>query len=58
MERYFFGFRFTGNDDEIKLQEDEVRSRKWIPFDQLENYLLFDGQLKETSDKIIEIFDL
>ena len=55
-ERYFFGFRFIGNDDEIKLQESEVRSYKWVSFNDLKGYLLFDNQLEETSEKIIELF--
>lgn len=55
-ERYFFGFRFIGNDDEIKLQESEVRSYKWVSFNDLKGYLLFDNQLEETSEKINELF--
>jgi len=58
MERYFFGFEFIGEDSEIKLQEAEVRSYKWVSYDDLKNYLLFDNQLKETSEKIIEIFGI
>lgn len=55
-ERYFFGFRFVGTDNEIKLKDDEVRLYKWIPFVQLRDYLLFDEQLKDTQEKIKEIF--
>ena len=55
-ERYFFGFRFTGEENEIKLGEDEVSSYKWVPFNELNKYLLFDCQLEETSEKITEIF--
>ncbi|MFH1233621.1 MAG: NUDIX domain-containing protein [Patescibacteria group bacterium] len=58
MERYFFGFKFIGNENQIKVREGEVRAYKWVTFDQLKNYLLFDNQLKETSEKIIEIFDI
>lgn len=57
-ERHFFGFRFIGNDDEIKLQKGEVRSYKWVPFGKLHTHLLFDDQLKDTSEKIAEIFPL
>ena len=57
-ERYFFGFRFVGNDSQIKLQEDEVRSYKWVSFENLGSYLLFDNQLEETKEKIIEIFKI
>src|SRR3989344_3735359 len=55
-ERYFFGFRFVGANNEINLQEGEVRAYKWVPFLELEEHLLFDNQLEETSAKIAEIF--
>lgn len=55
-ERYFFGFRFNGNDDEIALQEDEVKAYKWVPFSELKSHLLFDRQLEDTTQKILEIF--
>lgn len=55
-ERYFFGFKFTGNDDEIKLQESEIRAYKWASFKDLKDYLLFDNQLDETSEKLFELF--
>jgi len=55
-ERYFFGFRFTGEDSEIRLQEGEIRSYKWVSYDDLKDYLLFDNQLEETSEKILELF--
>ena len=55
-ERYFFGFHFLGKDSEIKLQENEVRMYKWVPFLKLRDYLLFDNQLQETLKKILEIF--
>ena len=56
MERYFFGFIFVGNDDEIVLQSEEIRSYKWVEFTDLKYYLLFDNQLEETTKKIIELF--
>lgn len=55
-ERYFFGFRFVGNDDEIKLQESEVSAYKWVPYNDLKEYLLFDNQLEETTEKVLELF--
>lgn len=54
--RYFFGFQFTGTDDEIKLQESEVRMYKWVSVDTFKSYLLFDNQLEETSEKLLELF--
>ena len=55
-ERYFFGFNFIGNDNQIRLKDDEVRSYVWVPFSKLKEYLLFDNQLRETSEKVFEIF--
>ena len=56
MERNFFGFRFVGDDREIKLQDGEIRSYKWVSFADLKDYLLFENQLEETTKKIAEIF--
>jgi putative (di)nucleoside polyphosphate hydrolase len=58
MERFFFGFRFIGDESEIVLQEGEIRSYKWVPINSLKDYLLFDNQLEDTSAKIKEIFIL
>ncbi len=55
-ERYFFGFRFIGDEKMIIPNPGEVRSYKWIAYDKLKNYLLFDNQLQETLEKIKEIF--
>ena len=55
-ERYFFGFRFIGNDDDISLRESEVRSYRWVCLEDLNKYLLFGSQLKDTSEKIVELF--
>ncbi len=56
MERYFFGFKFIGSENQIKGKKDEVRTYKWATIDQLKNYLLFDNQLEETTEKILELF--
>lgn len=55
-ERYFFGFNFIGDDENISIQESEVRSYKWVPFSDLGKYLLFDNQLAESLVKITELF--
>jgi putative (di)nucleoside polyphosphate hydrolase len=55
-ERFFFGFRFIGTDHEIVTKDGEVRSYKWVPFEKLQDHLLFDGQLEDTAEKIMEIF--
>lgn len=56
MEREFFGFLFTGDDSEIVLQPEEIRSYKWVGLSDLKNYLLFENQLEDTLRKIAEIF--
>ncbi len=55
-ERYFFGFRFVGDEKTIIPNPGEVRTYKWVSYGDLKNYLLFDNQLPETSEKIKEIF--
>jgi len=55
-ERYFFGFKFVGSESDIKVQEGEIRSYQWVSYENLKNYLLFDNQLVETEEKILEIF--
>jgi len=55
-DRYFYGFRFVGDDSEITLPDGEVRFYKWVSLHDLDKYLLFDNQLEETLEKIKEIF--
>ena len=57
-ERYFFGFKFIGNESEIELQEGEIRSYKWVSYENLKDYLLFDDQLKDTQEKLLELFSI
>ena len=57
MERHFFGFRFVGDDREIKLQDEEIRSYKWVSFADLKDYLLFENQLEDTTAKLLEVFN-
>jgi putative (di)nucleoside polyphosphate hydrolase len=57
-ERYFFGFRFTGDMDSIQPAAGEVRSYKWVSIEHLKDHLLFDNQLEETAEKIMEIFPM
>ena len=54
-ERYFFGFKFTGRDADIRLAEGEIRSYIWSPYEKLREYLLFENQLEDTQKKILEI---
>jgi 8-oxo-dGTP pyrophosphatase MutT (NUDIX family) len=54
-ERYFFGFRFIGDEKIIIPNPGEVRFYKWVSYDDLKDYLLFDNQLVETTEKILEL---
>jgi putative (di)nucleoside polyphosphate hydrolase len=54
-ERYFFGFNFIGDNNKIKLQEDEIRAYKFVSFSDLGKYLLFDGQFEETLEKVRDL---
>ena len=56
MERFFFGFKFTGNSDEIKPQPEEIRSYKWVAYANLKDHLLFDNQFDVTNEKLLELF--
>lgn len=55
-ERYFYGFSFVGDEKEIRVQTGEVRSYVWVKYEDLKNYLLFEDQLSDTTEKIKEIF--
>lgn len=55
-ERYFFGFKFISDEKIITPSPGEVRSYIWVSFNDLKDYLLFDNQLEETKEKILEIF--
>lgn len=57
-EKFYFGFRFIGDEKIIIPNPGEVRSHKWVTYGELKNYLLFDNQLQETFEKIKEIFPL
>ena len=54
-EKYYFGFKYIG-DENIKVNEGEVRSCKWVDIKDFKDYLLFDDQLEDTMEKINEIF--
>lgn len=57
-ERYFFGFDFLGNEEDIKVNDDEVRKYKWVALKDLDKYLLFDNQLEETCEQIEKLFGI
>jgi putative (di)nucleoside polyphosphate hydrolase len=55
-ERHFFGFKFTDKNSEIVPQDSEVRTFRWVSFTDLGKYLLFDLQVEETTEQILELF--
>lgn len=55
-ERHYFGFKFIGENSGIIPMSGEVRSHKWVKYEDLKNYLLFEQQLEDTQIRIIEIF--
>lgn len=55
-ERYFFAFSFLGTNSDIRLNEEEVRDYKWVRFDNLKNFLLFENQLQDTLQMINKLF--
>lgn len=54
-EKYYFGFKYIG-DGNVKANENEVRSCKWVDKKDFKDYLLFDDQTEDTMEKINEIF--
>lgn len=54
-EKYQFIIRFTGEKNEIKIQEEEIRKVKWVPHSELKNHLVFEGQW-ENAQKVLSIF--
>ncbi len=43
-------------DDNISIQEEEVRSAFWVPIDNVRNTLTYDN-LKELWDRIMEVYN-
>lgn len=52
-EKRQFVTRFVGNKNEIKIQEDELRKITWVPYSELQGYLVFEGQW-ENAKKVFE----
>lgn len=56
MERIVYGFEYCGDNLNIIINKKEIRSYIWASLDKLNDYMLFDGQLKDTMSKIEELF--
>lgn len=49
-EQIQFVVRFTGEDPDIVIQEDEVRRYKWVTVSELQSHLIFAGQCENVID--------
>lgn len=55
-EEAYFLVKFTGNKEDIKIQEDELRAVRWVKYDQLKDHLTFDRHkniVEEVIDELI-----
>lgn len=43
-EKHQFLVQFTGNKNDIKLQEAEIKTIKWVALDELEQHMIFENQ--------------
>jgi len=57
-EKYYFGFKFIGEDKSIIPNPGEVRLYEWVKINDLKDYLFFGSQLKDTLSMIKKIFNL
>lgn len=56
-EKFYFGFRFIGDEKMIIPNPREVRSYKWVTYGELKNHLLFgSSHLSDTLERIDELF--
>lgn len=56
-ERTRFLAKFSGEENEIKIQEEEIRKFKWVEIKDLEKYLVFPGQFEKIK-KVMEEFGI
>jgi len=56
-ERTRFLVKFSGEENEIKIQEEEIRKFKWVKIGELEKYLVFPGQFDKIK-KVMEEFGI
>lgn len=51
-EKYQYLVKFSGKKEEIKPQEEEIRLIKWVPYEQLEEHMIFDGQWDSAKEAL------
>ena len=52
-EKHQFITKFTGNKDELIIQEKEIKKIIWVPYSKLKSHLIFEGQW-ENAKKVFE----
>ncbi len=53
-ERIQFLVRFTGEEGEIKIQEEEIRVAKWVFLNELSSFLIFPNQMEKMKNLLKE----
>lgn len=54
-EKRQFITRFLGNKNDINIQKDEIKRIAWVPYAELKNYLVFEGQWENTKKVFEEV---
>jgi 8-oxo-dGTP pyrophosphatase MutT (NUDIX family) len=54
-ERVRFLVKFLGNNDEIKIEDDENRKFKWIKIEELKKYLIIPGYFEKIRKALTEM---
>ena len=51
-ENHQYLVEFSGKKEKIKLQEEEIRVIKWVPYRQLKLHMVFDGQWNNARETL------
>lgn len=54
-EVHYFLVKFTGENKDIKLEEEEIRKIRWVLLNELPAYLIFPGQWQSAKTHIEEL---
>jgi len=52
-EKHQFIIRFLGRKEKITIQNEEIRKIKWVPYSELKEHLIFEGQW-DNAKKVLE----
>lgn len=53
-QRIQFLVKFTGEENELKTQEEEIRAIKWVSPDELSTYFIFPNQMEKMEELLKE----